>query len=478
MYDLVIRSAHVLTEQGFTPAAVAITGGVIRAITPVDAPLEARIDRTLPAGQVLQPGIIDTHVHVNEPGRTDWEGFGSATRAAAAGGVTTIIDMPLNSIPPTTTVPALELKRAAAAPQATVNVGFWGGAIPGNLGSLEPLHDAGVFGFKAFLSPSGVDEFPHLTPEQLDAAATEIAGFGGLLVVHAEDPAVLDSSPDASGTSYRDFVASRPDAAEDSAIARVIEVVRRTGVRAHILHLSSAQVLPRLAAARAEGLPITVETCPHYLSFAAESIADGATAFKCCPPIRGEGNRDQLWQGLADGVIDLIASDHSPATRELKLGHGGDFGLAWGGISGLQLSLPAVWTAARARGFALEQVLHWMAGATARFAGLAAGALPVRALPVGALPVGALPVGALPVGAIEVGAAADLVAFAPEEAFTVNVNTLRHKNRVSAFDGATLFGRVHTTWLAGAVIYAVDDTAFDVATASTRPPAGRLLSAR
>lgn len=457
MYDLVIRSSRVLVEHGstpgFAPAAVAITAGVIRAIEPLDAALEATLDLTLPADQVLQPGIVDTHVHVNEPGRTDWEGFASATRAAAAGGVTTIIDMPLNSIPPTTTVAALELKRAAAGPQASVNVGFWGGAIPANLGALQPLHDAGAFGFKAFLSPSGVDEFPHLTPEQLEAAAAEIAGFGGLLVVHAEDPAVLERSQNAGGTDYRDFVASRPDAAEDAAIARVIEVVRRTGVRAHILHLSSAQVLPRLAAARAEGLPITVETCPHYLSFAAESIADGATAFKCCPPIRGEDNRDLLWQGLVDGVIDLIASDHSPATRELKLGHGGDFGLAWGGISGLQLSLPAVWTAARDRGIGLAQVLHWMAGATAGFVGL-------------------------PAGAITVGAEADLVAFAPDERFTVTVDALRHKNRVSAFDGSTLFGRVHTTWLAGTVVYAAGDDANGAPGASARLPAGRLLSAR
>jgi allantoinase len=448
MFDLVIRSARVLTEAGFAPAAVAVTDGVIGRIAPVDAVLETLRDVTVPAGQVLQPGIVDTHVHVNEPGRTDWEGFRSATLAAAAGGVTTIIDMPLNSIPPTTTVAALEQKRTAAAPQASVNVGFWGGAIPDNLGSLEPLHDAGVFGFKAFLSPSGVDEFPHLSEEQLEAAGAEIAGFGGLLVVHAEDPAVLKLHENAGGTGYADFVASRPDAAEDAAIARVIDVVRRTGVRAHILHLSSARVLPRLAAARAEGLPVTVETCPHYLSFAAEGIADGATAFKCCPPIRGEANRDLLWQGLEDGVIDFIASDHSPATRELKLGHNGDFGLAWGGISGLQLSLPAVWTAARARGLELDRVLGWMTAATARFAGL-------------------------PAGVIGVGAAADLVAFAPDETFTVNVDTLRHKNRVSAFDGTTLFGRVHTTWLAGAEIFALDD-----AGTSARPPAGTLLRAR
>jgi allantoinase len=453
VYDLVIRSSRAHGPRGFAPAAVGITAGVIRAIEPVDAPLEGRRHVTLPPGQVLQPGIVDTHVHVNEPGRTDWEGFASATAAAAAGGVTTIIDMPLNSIPPTTTVAALELKRAAAAGQARVNVGFWGGAIPDNLGSLEPLHHAGVFGFKAFLSPSGVDEFPHLSPAQLAAAAAEIAGFGGLLVVHAEDPAVLERHKNAGGTGYLDFVASRPDAAEDAAIARVIDVVRRTGVRAHILHLSSARVLPRLAAARAEGLPITVETCPHYLGFAAEGIADGATAFKCCPPIRNEANRDLLWQGLEDGIIDLIASDHSPATRELKLGHDGDFGLAWGGISGLQLSLPAVWTAARARGLGLDRVLGWMSAATARFIGLDAGTAPV--------------------GAIAVGAAADLVAFAPEEPFTVSVDALRHKNRVSAFNGATLYGRVHTTWLAGDPVFAADDS-----DASAGPPAGVLVRAR
>lgn len=448
MHDLVIRSPMVLTAHGFAAAAVGISDGVIRAIEPMDAPLAARRDLTLPVGQVLQPGLVDTHVHVNEPGRTDWEGFASATRAAAAGGVTTIIDMPLNSIPPTTTVAALEQKRRAAAPQATVNVGFWGGAVPANLGALRPLHDAGVFGFKAFLSPSGVDEFPHLSPAELDVAAAEIAGFDGLLLVHAEDPGVLASHQNSGGTGYRDFVASRPAEAEDAAIARVIEAVRRTGVRAHILHLSAAAVLPRLAAARAEGLPITVETCPHYLSFAAEAIADGATQFKCCPPIRDEDNRDRLWQGLEDGLIDFIASDHSPATRELKLGHGGDFGLAWGGISGLQLSLPAVWTAARARGLGLDRVLAWMAEATAGFAGL-------------------------PAGRIRVGAAADLVAFAPDEVFTVDVHTLRHKNPVSAFAGATLHGRVHTTWLAGTVIYAAEDPP-----GTDRAPAGTLLGAR
>ncbi|TFC24963.1 allantoinase AllB [Cryobacterium sp. MDB1-18-2] len=439
--DRVIRADAVLTPAGFVRGAVTITGGIVTAILPIDEPVETRpiadsglsdgaaTDIRLPSGRVLLPGLVDTHVHVNEPGRTDWEGFASATRAAAAGGVTTVIDMPLNSIPPTTTVSGLDLKRAAAGPQASVNVGFWGGAVPGNLGTLRELHSAGVFGFKAFLSPSGVEEFPALSSAELLAAAAEISAFGGLLLVHAEDPAELDAAPPATGRSYAGFLASRPPQAEASAIDRVIDAVRRTGVSAHILHLSAGAALPRLRAARAEGLPITVETCPHYLSFAAEQIPDGATAFKCCPPIRDAANRELLWAGLLDGTIDLVASDHSPATRELKLGHGGDFGLAWGGISGLELSLPAVWTAAGAAGIGLDRVIGWMSTATARFAGLTGK------------------------GIIRPGADADLVSFAPEESFTVDVGALQHKNPVSAFDGATLRGRVHGTWLAGALVH-------------------------
>ncbi|TFD53919.1 allantoinase AllB [Cryobacterium frigoriphilum] len=432
-FDLVIRSQRVLVGAEFVPAAVAVRGGRIVAIEPLDTALAARHEVLLPHDQMLVPGLVDTHVHVNEPGRTDWEGFASATLAAAAGGVTTIIDMPLNSLPPTCTVSALEQKRRVAGPKASVDVGFWGGAIPGNLGSLRELHDAGVFGFKAFLSPSGVPEFEHLSLDQLEAAATEIAAFDGLLLVHAEDPEVLAGAVNGGGDAYRDFVASRPDRSETDAVGHVIEAVRRTGVRAHILHLSSAAPLPALAAARAEGLPITVETCPHYLFFSAEQISDGATAFKCCPPIRDSANRDLLWQGLESGVIDCIASDHSPSTRALKLGHGGDFGLAWGGISGLQLSLAAVCTAAASRGIGLERVLGWMSGATAALA-----RLPGK-------------------GRIALGADADLVAFAPAESFTVDASQLRHKNPISAFDGTTLTGRVQRTWLGGASVYAVDD---------------------
>jgi allantoinase len=427
-YDLVVRSTRVLVDGEFEPAAVAVVGDRIAAILDVDAELEAASDVRLLDDEVLIPGIVDTHVHVNEPGRTEWEGFATATRAAARGGVTTIIDMPLNSIPPTTTPAALQLKREAAAPQAVVDVGFWGGAIPSSLGHLRELHDAGVFGFKAFLSPSGVDEFPHLSTERLNEAMDEIAAFDGLLIVHAEDPAALESAPAAEGPSYGAFVRSRPDSSEESAIAQVIGAVRRTGGRAHILHLSSAAALPMIRRAKDEGLRLTVETCPHYLTFDEEHILDGATQFKCCPPIRDHANQEQLWGGLVDGTIDLVASDHSPSTAALKFAGDGDFTAAWGGISGLELSFRAVWTGARARGIPLSTVVRWMSTNTADLVGLAY------------------------LGRIAPGAKADLVAFAPDEPFTVAASDLAHKNPVSAFDGTELTGGVSHVWLSGELV--------------------------
>lgn len=444
-YDLAIRAHAVLVEGSWQAATVAVRDGVIAAIAEFDEEVPAHEVVTLPEGQVLLPGVVDTHVHVNEPGRTEWEGFTTATRAAAAGGVTTIVDMPLNSIPPTTTVEGLAVKREAAAPQASVDVGFWGGAVPASLGALEPLWNAGVFGFKAFLSPSGVDEFPHLSTAELHRALAEISSFGGLLIVHAEDPDVLDRSQNEGGADYLAFVESRPELAEQDAIGHVIEGVRATGARAHILHLSSARALDAIRGAKAEGLPITAETCPHYLSFSAEHIPDGATQFKCCPPIRDEANRDLLWEGLTDGTIDLIASDHSPSTAELKFAGNGDFQEAWGGISGLQLSFPAVWSAARERGIPLERVLDWMAVNTAALVGLESK------------------------GTITAGADADLVAFSPDESFTVQADDLEHKNKVTAYDGRTLHGVVHTTWLGGRVAHVLGE-ARDI-----RVPAGRLL---
>jgi allantoinase len=447
MHDLVIHADSVYTPDGPRPGVVAVDAGIIAEILEPGAVVEARQVVGLAADEVLIPGVVDTHVHVNEPGRTEWEGFASATAAAAAGGVTTIIDMPLNSVPPTTTPEALALKRASADGACSVDVGFWGGAVPQNLGRLAELHAAGVFGFKAFLAPSGVPEFDHLTAAQLWSAAAEIAAFDGLLIVHAEDPEVLArAEAHAAHGDYAGFLASRPDTAEISAIENVIAAVRATGVRAHILHLSSAQALPMIAAAKADGLPLTVETCPHYLSFAQAEIPAGATQFKCCPPIRSAANREALWQGLIDGVIDLIASDHSPSTAELKFAGAGHFAQAWGGIAGLQVSLPAVWTAGSARGLGLESVLRWMCQGTAELAGLADR------------------------GRIEPGRRADLVAFAPAARVRVSAAELLHRNPVSAFDGAELVGAVRRTWLAGEIVgpAAVAEPA--------GPAGGRLLS--
>jgi allantoinase len=427
--DLVVRANRAIIKGREHAASVAISAGTIVGIGALDDLWDAAAEVRLASDEVLMPGVVDTHVHVNEPGRTPWEGFATATKAAAAGGVTTIIDMPLNSIPPTTSRQALELKRAAAAPQVTVDVGFWGGAIPESLGHLAELHDHGVFGFKCFLAPSGVDEFPHLNRAQLLSALTEVAGFGGRLIVHAEDPLVLEASANAGGVDYADFVASRPDSAETDAIAAVIDGVRATGARAHILHLSSAAALPQIRRAKADGLPITVETCPHYLTFDAAHIPDGATQYKCCPPIRSQVNREELWGALADGTIDFVASDHSPATADVKYAGSGDFGVAWGGIAGLQVSLSAVWTGAKARGYSLGDVAGWMSGKTARWAGLTTK------------------------GGIRVGNDADLVAFAPDAAFTVSAASLEHKNPVSAFDGHQLVGLARTTWLRGAVVH-------------------------
>ncbi|MGN6326525.1 allantoinase AllB [Pseudolysinimonas sp.] len=422
--DLVVRG-RALVDGAFREAAVGVRDGRVATLDAGPEPAAETV--VLAPDEVLLPGLVDTHVHINEPGRTDWEGFASATAAAAAGGVTAVLDMPLNSIPPTTTVENLRVKQEAARGAVRIDVGFWGGAVPENLGSLRGLWEAGVFGFKCFLAPSGVPEFGHLDARQLDAALEEIAGFGGLLIVHAEDPRVLHDHANAGGPDYGRYVASRPDEAEVAAISNVIAGVRRTGARAHILHLSSAAALPELRAARAEGLPITVETCPHYLSLAAEGVPNGATQYKCAPPIRSEENRDALWRGLLDGDIDLVVTDHSPSTAELKFAGDGDFGVAWGGIAGLQLGLSAVWTAARGRGVPLERVVEWMSSAPARFAGLT----PAK-------------------GAIAPGADADLAVFAPDARRVIRAGELLHRNPVSAYDGRELRGEVRRTWLRGA----------------------------
>ncbi|TWP35438.1 allantoinase AllB [Leekyejoonella antrihumi] len=426
--DLVIRAARGVLPGGERGATIGVKGGVITVVEPQGADLTAPQVIDLADDEVLLPGVVDSHVHVNDPGRTDWEGFTSATRAAAAGGVTTLIDMPLNSIPPTVTVDALEIKRKVAVDQAFIDVGFWGGAVPGNVPDLRPLHEQGVFGFKCFLLHSGVDEFPPLTPDEVEAAMREIQSFDGLLIVHAEDSHSIDGAPQHGGTHYRDFLTSRPREAENLAIKHVIEGARRTGCRVHILHVSSSDALPMIAAARKEGVQISTETCPHYLSFTAEDIPDGATQFKCCPPIRESDNRDALWEGLRDGTIDQIVSDHSPSTIDLKNLETGDFGTAWGGISSLQLGLAAIWTQARERGFDLTDVSRWMSQAPARQTRLQRK------------------------GRIEVGQDADFAVFAPDETFVVDVKALHHKNAITPYAGRTLSGVVRKTILRGRTI--------------------------
>ncbi|MGN6677051.1 MAG: allantoinase AllB [Streptosporangiaceae bacterium] len=441
--DLIITASRVVTPAGVEPAAVHIRDGRITGVTPLDDRTADTATRGIPTNEavdspvgyihladdeVLMPGLVDTHVHVNEPGRTDWEGFATATAAAAAGGVTTIIDMPLNSIPPTIDVAALEAKRAAAEDQCAVDVGFWGGAVPSNEADRAALHDAGVFGFKCFMIDSGVPEFPPLDHQGLAKAMKQVDELGSLLIVHAEDPASIAAAPAASGTDYADFLGSRPPAAEVAAIIGVLRLAAATGARVHVLHLSSADPVPLLTAAKEYGARISAETCPHYLTLAAEQVGSGHTEFKCCPPIRGVDNRERLWSALESGAIECVVSDHSPCTPDLKELGTGDFGTAWGGISSVQLGLPAVWTHAMARGFDLADVARWMAASPARLAGLATK------------------------GAIAAGYDADLVAFAPDERFVVAPDQLLTRHKLTPYAGQELSGVVRRTWLRGAMV--------------------------
>jgi allantoinase len=445
MTEVILRGRRVITPEGSRPAAIHVSEGRILAVeeygsTGSDIPV-------IDAGDaVILPGLVDTHVHINEPGRTDWEGFASATRAAAAGGVTTLLDMPLNSIPATTTTAALAVKRAAARDRVAVDVGFIGGVVPGNAGELPALHAAGVRAFKCFLVPSGVEEFPPVTEADLRAALPVLARLDALLMVHAELPEPLARAASLGGEPrrYQTWLASRPATAEVEAVRLMGELALEHGVRVHVVHLSSADSVPVLAAAREAGARITAESCPHYLTFAAEEIPDGATEFKCAPAIGGSANRERLWEALAAGSLAGIVSDHSPCPPTLKSRDSGSFVSAWGGIASLQIGIAAVWSGARGRGYSLEQLVEWMSEGPARVAGLSATK-----------------------GALAAGRDADLVLFRPDDEFTVDPARLRHRHAMTPYHGRRLAGVVEATYLRGVEVFRRG--------LSDKPPTGRLL---
>ena len=446
--DLIVRGRRVLAGDATepAPAAIHIQHGVITAVAaysevPSGSPIYEAGD------DLVMPGIVDTHVHINEPGRAEWEGFTSATHAAAAGGVTTLIEMPLNSIPATTTASAFREKLAAAAGKLWVDTGFWGGVVPGNLSELRPLWQEGVFGFKCFLVPSGVEEFAHVGENDLRAAMPVLAELGAPLLAHSEDPSIIDSASKATAklpaNKYSSWLASRPREAENKAIELLVRLATAAKNRLHIVHVSSAEALDNIRNAKATGLAITAETCPHYLTFAADEtnglgsedpshigIADGATEFKCAPPIREAENRERLWAALGNSTLDLIASDHSSCPPEMKRKDSGDFFAAWGGIASLELALAAVWTSARSRGYSVGRLVEWLCRGPALLADISRRK-----------------------GSIAEGRDADLVVWNPEAAFRVDPERLHQRHKLTPYAGCELYGVVTATFLRGRKIF-------------------------
>lgn len=433
--ESIITSERVVTPEGVRPASIYVEEGIITRVAEPKA-AGVRGDVVDVGALTVLPGLVDSHVHVNDPGRADWEGFDSAGRAAAAGGVTTLIDMPLNSAPVTTSVSALAAKVAAARGRCRVDFGLWGGVVPGNSGDLEPLLDGGALGCKCFLVPSGIDDFPHVDEAELRVAMPILARVGVPLLAHAELPEYLrPADPAKDPCDYATFLATRPPEAETEAVSLLARLSAETGCAVHIVHVSSADAVHLIARAREAGTRVTAETCPHYLSLAAEDISRGATEFKCAPPIREGANRDGLWEGLADGVLDLIASDHSPCPPELKSLESGSFLDGWGGISSLQLSLRVTWTEAARRGYDLVDVARWMCEAPATLAGLAHRK-----------------------GRIAPGYDADLVVFDPEAETEVKGVRLFHRHALTPYEGSRLRGSVMATYVRGVMVF--DDGAF------------------
>ncbi len=447
MTDSIFRGRRVVTPEGVRAATVHVRDGRIERVGAYDDVPEGA--PVTDAGELaVMPGVVDTHVHINEPGRTEWEGFESATRAAAAGGVTTVVDMPLNSIPPTTTERGVEAKRERLDGRVMIDVGLWGGALPenttGDPKGLRKVLARGALGFKCFLVPSGVDEFPYVTADDVRAGLAQIHGTEAVFMVHAELPGPIDDAaremsaeqPPPDPRAYRNYVRSRPRAAEDQAIELLYALCKETRTPIHVVHLSSSGALATLARARDEGLPLTAETAPHYLHFTAEEVPDGATWYKCAPPIRERENRERLWAALEDGLITMVVSDHSPCTPDLKRMGAGDFMAAWGGIAGLQFSFAAVWTEARKRGHGLDRMAKWMCETPARHAGVHGRK-----------------------GAIAPGRDADLVLLDPDASFVVTPPFVHHRNKVTPYEGRTLQGVVRATYLRGRRVYDGSDFA-------------------
>ena len=426
---IALHSTRVLLAGELKPAWIVVKNGKIEACL---AQAPEGISVTDFGDKVILPGLIDSHVHINEPGRTAWEGFETATKAAAAGGITTLVDMPLNSSPVTTTLAAFKAKLKAAEGKIHVDCGFYGGIVPGNTADLQPLMDAGVLGIKAFLSHSGIDEFPNVTEADLRAGMPIIAQNGIPLLVHSElveDHPEIDL-PKTAPRSHEAWLRSRPKEWENNAVALMIALCREYQCKTHIVHLSSAEAIPMLESAVAEGLPITIETCPHYLVFAAEDIAEGKTLFKCAPPIREKANNLQLWEGLRSGLITMVVTDHSPSTPELKSIDEGKFSEAWGGIASLQFSLAATWTEAEKLGFEIPQVAAWMSENVAKFLGIDTFK-----------------------GKIAPGYDADLLIWEPETFCPTAHKDIHHKHPVSPYAEMDLKGRVYQTWLGGKIVY-------------------------
>jgi allantoinase len=428
---------RVVTPEGIRPGAILVEGERIQAVIAPDQ-VSDRYQLHDFGDAAILPGLVDSHVHINDPGRAEWEGFETATRAAAAGGYTMLVDMPLNCLPATTTVAALQAKRAAARGKCRVDWAAWGGVVHNNESDIEPLAAAGVPGFKCFLVNPGIDGFTMVTEQQLRSALPHVARTGLPLLVHAELPGPIDRATEvlanADWSRYSTYLQSRPDEAELAAIRLLLELCREYGFRLHIVHLSTSQALPELRAARDAGLAVSVETCPHYLHLSAETIADGATLRKCAPPVRSRENCEKLWQGLRDGTIDMVVTDHSPCPPAMKRLAEGNFRTAWGGIASLSVALPLMWTAARKRGFTLLDLAKWMAAGPARLAGCNKNK-----------------------GSIAAGYIADFVVFDPEREFTVTEDKLYYRHPVSPYLGETLRGVVKTTYLRGNPVFAAGE---------------------